>query len=235
MTGSVVIPGRFNGPPTSANGGYCCGLLAAHVHGTARVRLHSPPPLDTPMQVESNQDGHVELRLKAQLVASARPGSFTAEVPNPPSLEEAASAAQRFAAYESHIYPGCFVCGVARGRNDGLNLHPGPVRDWSLLACTWQPGSDLLDRHGSVRDEITWSALDCPGYFAAAGPDLPGALLGELCAELRSPVPGSETLVVYSWPIGTNGRKIFGGTAIARGDGEVLAASHSTWIVLRQD
>ena len=27
-TETVLIPGRFNGPPTSANGGYTCGAAA---------------------------------------------------------------------------------------------------------------------------------------------------------------------------------------------------------------
>lgn len=31
----VVIPGRFNGPPGSANGSFACALLAAHVDGDA--------------------------------------------------------------------------------------------------------------------------------------------------------------------------------------------------------
>ena len=28
MTASASIPQRFNGPPTSGNGGYSCGILA---------------------------------------------------------------------------------------------------------------------------------------------------------------------------------------------------------------
>ena len=98
----IVVPGRFNGPPKSGNGGYSCGILAAHLPGTCKVRLRSPPPL-----------------------------------------------------------------------------------------------------------------------------------LGELSAQLRSPVPGNKPLVVYSWPLGGEGRKLYGGVAIANAEGEVLACSHSTWIVLK--
>ena len=42
---SVVIEERFRGPPRSANGGYICGLLAAHIDGDAEITLLAPPPL----------------------------------------------------------------------------------------------------------------------------------------------------------------------------------------------
>src|SRR5438552_14612416 len=42
---SVVIERRFCGPPNSANGGYVCGLLAAHIDGNAEITLLAPPPL----------------------------------------------------------------------------------------------------------------------------------------------------------------------------------------------
>ena len=47
----VVIARRFCGPPTSANGGYACGLVAGLLDGRARVTLRSPPPLDRPLQI----------------------------------------------------------------------------------------------------------------------------------------------------------------------------------------
>src|SRR5215472_8325674 len=42
---SVLIEKRFCGPPTSANGGYVCGLLATHIDGNAEITLRAPPPL----------------------------------------------------------------------------------------------------------------------------------------------------------------------------------------------
>ena len=42
---SVVIEKRFCGPPNSGNGGYVCGLLAAHIEADAEVTLLAPPPL----------------------------------------------------------------------------------------------------------------------------------------------------------------------------------------------
>jgi hypothetical protein len=50
--GTLTIPARFNGPPSSANGGYTCGLVAGLV-GTevASVSLRAPPPLERPLAV----------------------------------------------------------------------------------------------------------------------------------------------------------------------------------------
>ncbi len=231
---SLSIPQRFNGPPTSGNGGYSCGIIARHITGAARVRLHAPPPLDTPMTLESNTDGSVALREDGILVASATPCDLQLEVPPAPTLATARSASERFPCYEEHVFGTCFVCGPNRPHEDGLELFPGPVGSWEMLACTWRPAADLLDDDGKVRPEITWSALDCPGYFAAAGERLLHAVLGELEAELVAPVPGDQELVVYSWPLGEVGRKLYAGTAIATGDGVLLARARSTWVVLNK-
>jgi hypothetical protein len=48
---SVVIEKRFCGPPKSANGGYICGLLAAHIDGHAEITLLAPPPLDQRLDI----------------------------------------------------------------------------------------------------------------------------------------------------------------------------------------
>jgi len=228
------IPPRFNGPPNSGNGGYSCGLVAAQFHGTARVRLHSPPRLDTDFTVRENPDGTVALLDGETLVASGAPAELDMDVPRAPTLEMARRGTEGFICYDDHLYETCFVCGPRRPHKDGLALYPGPVADWSLLACPWDPAADLLDESGFVRPEIVWAALDCPGCFGAVGPELVPMLLGELVAELRAPVPGNETLVVFAWPIGRDGRKIYGGAAVANQSGEVLACSHSTWIVLKQ-
>ena len=139
---------------------------------------------------------------------------------------------QDFPWYRGHIYPTCFVCGPEREQRDGLELYPGPVSGTSRWACLWRPAPDLLDGANHVRPEILWSALDCPGYFAAMGGALRPALLGELTGELHRAVPADHPLVVFAWPLGVDGRKYFAGTAIARA-GEVVASARSTWIALK--
>jgi len=229
----IKIPGRFNGPPLSGNGGYSCGVLAAFIDGPSRVRLHVPPPLDRELRVVEAQDGRVEMYDGDTLVGSGASARETIEPPAAPSLVRAADAESRYIGRHGHPLGTCFVCGPDRPTRDGLELFTGPVEDWSLLACPWQPAEDLLGEDGSVRPEFVWAALDCPGYFAAIGNDLRLALLGELYAELRAPVPGGEPLVVFSWPIGEDGRKLYAGAAVATSGGDVLACSRSTWILPR--
>src|SRR5262245_681003 len=47
----IIRGARYNGPPTSAHGGYACGVLAGFVGTSARVSLRRPPPLDRPLDV----------------------------------------------------------------------------------------------------------------------------------------------------------------------------------------
>jgi hypothetical protein len=233
MHTETAIPARFNGPPASGNGGYSCGVLAAHVQGSACVRLHVPPPLDTPLLVRGTDDGGAAMYDGETLVASAIPATLDLDIPAPPSVAEAEAAMDRFPCYEGHLFPTCFVCGPERPAHDGLGLFPGSVSDGGLFACVWRPKPDMLDGEGNIRTEILWSALDCPGYFAAVGDQLRPAVLGELIGELHTRVLGDQPLIVYAWPMGDEGRKFYAGTAIATAAGTVVASAKSTWILLK--
>jgi len=232
MNTQTAIPARFNGPPTSGNGGYSCGLLAAHVSGCACVRLHVPPPLDTPLHIKQTGDG-AALYDGDTLVGTAAASALELAAPAAPSLTEAEAAMQRFPCYEDHIFPTCFVCGPNRPAHDGLGLFPGPVAGRNVYACIWQPAPDLLDDEQNIRPEFLWAALDCPGYFAAMGDELRPALLGELVGELHTSVAGGQPLIVYAWPLGADGRKFYAGTAVATNDGRIVASAKSTWIILK--
>ncbi len=54
---SIVIDSRFCGPPKSANGGYTCGLLAAHIEDDAEITLLAPPPLGEPLDLAADGGG----------------------------------------------------------------------------------------------------------------------------------------------------------------------------------
>ena len=233
MASSVTIPSRFNGPPDSGNGGYSCGVLAAHIDGPARVRLHVPPPLDRVLEVRPGAGGGVEMFDGQTLIGTAAPSPFDLEVPAAPTIELAKDAMKRYPFYQGHVFPTCFVCGPGRPAHDGLEIFPGPVADWDLLASSWQPDGGLLDEDGAVRPEIVWSALDCPGYFACMGKQPRPAVLGELQLKILEAVPGNEPLVVFAWPLGQEGRKLFAGTALATADGKVRACARSIWILLK--
>jgi hypothetical protein len=229
----LTIPARFNGPARSGNGGYSAGLVAAHVEGTASVRLHSPPPLDKPLQV-SRVGASVEVRDGDILVATGRPAQLQLDIPPAPALGQARDARAGFPGFTRHLYPTCFVCGPARPDRDGLELFPGPLQDGRTYACPWRPRADFLDEAGNVQPVFVWSALDCPGGYGAFRDHQAPILLGELTLAQYAPVPGGQELVVYAWSLGAEGRKFFGGAAIASSAGDVLAASRSTWIAVKQ-
>jgi hypothetical protein len=221
----VIVPGRFNGPPRSANGGYACGLVAALLGGEAEVTLRAPPPLDRELEVVRAGDSRVEVRDGETLVAEAEPASVDVEVPAAVSPAEAEEASSRYAGFAHHAYPTCFTCGPKR--EDGLGIFAGPVagRD-GLVAATWTP-------EGEPPPEVVWAALDCPGGWAVDDFQREGVLLGRLAARIdRLPAPG-EPLVVLGWRVGEEGRRRYAGSALATADGEVLARSRSTWIVPR--
>lgn len=228
---TLTIAGRFRGPPSSGNGGYVCGRVAAFLGSTAKVRLSKPPPLDRPMRVEVEG---AEARIKDgdDLVATAVAAAVDITPPPPPSLECAVAASARYVGHQGHPFASCFVCGPARAPGDGLRIFAGPdgVRG---VAAPFEPSADLFD-DDHLRPEFVWAALDCPGYFAVTGAEMVPMLLGELTVELRAPVPRGP-LVVYAWSLGSEGRKASCGSALATTSGQVLAVGRGTWIRLRSE
>jgi hypothetical protein len=218
----MIVPGRYNGPPDSGNGGYTCGLVAAILGGVAEVTLRRPPPLDRDLEVV-RANGRVQIRDGAALVAEAEPAAVDADVPTPVSVEEAAEASARYAGFLHHAYNTCFVCGP--GREDGLRVYAGPVEGRpGLVASPWTPGPE-------VRPELVWAALDCPSGWAVDDFQREGVLLGRMAAEIdRLPASG-EPHVIVGWRVGEDGRKRFAGSALLTAEGEALVRARSTWIV----
>jgi hypothetical protein len=223
---TVFIPGRFNGPPGSGNGGYASGVVAALLGGRAEVTLRTPPPLSRELAVV-REDGRVEVRDGETLVAEAVPlGELVVDVPPAVSVEDAVEASRGYAGFRAHAYETCYVCGPAR--DDGLGIFPGPVEGRSVVAAPWTPPGE-----GPVADEIVWSALDCPSGWAVDEFSREGVLLGRLAARVVAPVVGGEQYVVVGWPVGEDGRKRFAGSAVFGADGSVRAFARSTWLVPR--
>lgn len=226
---TVSISRRFNGPPESGNGGYCCGLLAGKIGAAAEISLYMPPPLDRPLEVERN-DG-LELLDSGNLVASGRRSAVELEPPPAPSFEDAAEWSERFTGFETHVAPTCFVCGPERRIGDGLRIFPGRSPDGEIVAAPWIPDDSVGTKNGTVPAECLWAALDCPGYFAAA--DGRFAVLGRMRADLRATVKIGERCVVAGWRMGAEGRKVFAGTALYKATGEVVGVAHQTWVALK--
>lgn len=226
----LKIPARFNGPPTSGNGGYSAGLLAALVRGPAVVSLKSPPPLDTRLEIRRHDD-RLEARHGKTVVMYAKAQSPKGTVPEPPSLDLAQRGGEDYPV-DSHPLPTCFVCGPHRAPGDGLRIFAGRVDGFQGAVAVWTPSSDLADDHGRVEPAVMWAALDCPSYFA-----IPSTtrltLLGSMCARIDQPAQADEPVIVVGWHQSSTERKHLTGSALFTREGRLLGQADTLWIELR--
>jgi hypothetical protein len=234
----LTIPSRFCGPPSSGNGGYVCGRIAAYLDGQVTVTLRRPPPLATPMAVERVGKSSVRIHHGHTLIAEAAssPGSPALEIPGPVSMAEARMAASRARYYADPFFPACFVCGPGRQLGDGLRIFPGPVAGRPLWAAPWAPDPSVTDARRRVWPEVAWAALDCPSGIAAA--EAAGLaqdtsiLLGQMTASLSALPMAGDPCVVIAWPGGRDGRKLTAGSALLGPGGRVLAAARAVWLTV---
>jgi hypothetical protein len=216
----ITLPRRYRGPRTSANGGYACGRLAAFVDADeVEVTLRLPPPLDRPLEVV-REEGVARLFDGAAIVAEARPAAVQVDLPAPVPRREAELAQDRHVRSWSSEFGHCFVCGV---REDGLEIRVGPVAGREPLHAA----PIVLDEPAP---EIVWAAIDCPGAFAVGAEGRGDIVLGRMTARVERVPESAEECVVVSWPLGADGRKLYAGTALFAGDGELLALATQVWI-----
>jgi hypothetical protein len=247
----VTLPGRFIGPPQSANGGYACGVTACLIvdcqegSPATTVTLHRPPPVDRPLRVERG-DGWVRLYDDDDPVSEARPADAPLDTPTGigelVSWDTATLLSREFdaAAYRAeHVFPTCFTCGPDRPEGDGLRIFPArSTQDRSVVMWPWTPDSSVVDEDGRVDPPVIWASLDCPSGFARFGaPDDPllAAVLGRMTVEVRRRPKAGESLIVAGWAITDDGRKLRTGSGLWTADGELLAQNHAIWIVLSEE
>ena len=225
------VAARFCGPPTSANGGYICGLIAEAIGRLVTVRLTAPPPLDADMTVHEGLEQTWYVEHAGTRVAEARPASLTGfVVPAPVSYVEALDAALHGPTDPAeHPCPGCFVCGPLRRRGDGLRLFAGPVPDRDIVATGWLPTADLARADGKIAPEFIAAALDCPGFQSLRTGRQPW-LLGEYTCRIDRRVHVDEPCVIVGWKVESKGRKSIVGTALFDDDGELCALAQGLWI-----
>jgi hypothetical protein len=252
----LILPQRFCGPPSSGNGGYTSGALAAHLHDCpdnrvdawppVEVSLRQPPPLETPMQLaadESVEDGVVATFGGAVIATAHTSAGELVEVPGvDPATARAAEAS--YAGLVSHPFPTCFACGTDREAGDGLRIFPGRVDDvdgHARVAATWTPHPSLNEDWHTYVDEArraslpsTWAALDCVGGWAG---DLTERkmVLARITARVDTlPVIGEEHVVVGAHRQ-TEGRKTRTASTLLDSDGRVVATAEHLWIAVDPD
>lgn len=254
----LMIDSRFNGPPTSGNGGYCSGVFASRLLAmrnepatdtTIEVTLRNPLPLDQCLEVKSaddddgnDSDSGINIYSDATELANVKfaPSALTpAEnaIPTPPSFGQAQAAGTRFTGFSDHPFSHCFVCGPDRENHDGLRIFTGATEDAQQVAAIWDPtpllaDNMITDEEGNLRYEMIWAALDCPSYFGAyIGVKNTPALLGRQSLKLlQTPIAANQIYIVSAWPISSAGRKHLAGAALFTADGQCLAHAKTTWI-----
>ncbi len=232
---TVVVAERFVGPPGAANGGYVAGLLASRLDGAGAVdvTLRRPVPLERELEVVEPDGGGIALSDGDELLALAA----IAEDPDIGAVPAIGVMAARAAAQEpdevrEHPFPRCFGCGPGRDQNEAVALHPGPVRGrHTLWATAWTPPEALPHGpDGALSAEMVWVALDCPSGSATVPAGSPPHVLGRLHGRVDAPVHVGEEVVVIAWPLGHEGRKRWGASAIVGPGGDVRAVARATWI-----
>lgn len=235
MTATLTIAARFNGPPGHAQGGYACGRLAAiaagHLSGQARVTLHAPVPLDTPLCYQvSGRRGYASAG--DVLVATVSEPGLVFDPPEPVSSAEAVAAHARFAGRHGHPFPSCFACGISRP-GDGLGLTPGRLRDRpGMVACVWTPDPAFARTDLSVPAELVWSALDCPGGWISDLVSEPRVLTSMTAQILELPRAG-RSYVITAKLMGAAGRTVASATALYEADrAGPIATATTIWLAL---
>ena len=241
----LLVPGRFNGPAASGNGGWTAGAMAGLVHDgdhaagwpAVTVTLRRPPPLDTPVPVADGVASD-----DAGVVAAAEVVDTALDAVEEVTGTEAAAARASYAGLTTHPFPTCFACGPDRAEGDGLRIFPGRVADDSggrvRVASTWTPHpSHAEDWHAYVDDHrraslpVTWASLDCVGGWAGDLVERP-MVLGRMTARVDTlPVVG-EPHVVVGGARGTDGRKTFTAATLYDADGRVVAVAEHVWIAV---
>ena len=170
------------------------------------------------------------LMRESQVLAQAKAASLDLEVPVPPTYEEALVASQKYLDIAAdHDFPNCFVCGPGREHQDGLRIFTGRYQDSELFVAPWIPAEALGDTEGQVQDIYLWSALDCPGAYAAMGDRFRAMVLGRMTGQLLKSIPVGEKYTIVAWKIRQDGRKYFTGTAIFNASQELCAKALSIW------
>lgn len=225
----LLVPHRYCGPPSSGNGGWTAGALAALTGADpvlgVTVSLLAPPPLDVAMSVDvdgtttvATYDGAPIAR--AEAAASAAPAVAIEPVP----AAEARAAEASYAGLRSHPFPTCFSCGT--DRPDGLRIFPGQVAPQSgrtRVAATWTPAETGL--------ATAWAALDCVGGWAG---DLEERLM--VLARMTAWVDELPQVGVEHVALGlagvSEGRKTHTSSALVDPDGRVVGRAEHLWIAV---
>lgn len=231
MRRTVIVAGRFRGPPRSGNGGYVAGLAARHAPGHRAVYMRAPAPLNTPLELDLLQEP-ARLLQEGKVIAEAVASDARAlpEFPSPPPLETARRAGREVLS----AHPTCFCCGDRVTAGEGLRVYTGPLEGGQegQVAGVWNVHSDHAGADGLAPEEFVWAAIDCPGSYAWHARDgIHGGLTAMMQAEIVERPRVGEECIVLAWPIEQQSeRRRTSGVALFGADGRLMARAIQLWV-----
>jgi len=234
----ISVSRHFEGPTDLTLGGHISGLMSPHLAAdTVEVTLRKPTFMERPLVLDTSVEDRVFLYDGDTLLNEARPAVLDMEIPDIISLEQARKAAQR----ESVAgFPNCFGCGSGRTRESGLHLRSGPVEGRNAVGIDWQPTAATVgaEEGEGVSETMVLTAMECPIARAMELNEMskPGetAVLGRMTTRISElPIVGRQYFFM-GWPVERVGRRIEIAGTLNRADGEIMAATRLTFVVLRE-
>jgi hypothetical protein len=240
---TIEISDKYCGPPMSGNGGYIAGITANKIRNSAAVvKIKAPAPLNKSLIYSLNSNNN-EINLlskdsKEVIAAAMEDSDFYMNLPElgQLSLDEIENPSEEYLGFRKHPFPTCFVCGPKRLPKDGMRIFSAKISDQfgfsHLHGAFWNPWKDLATADGKIRNEIIWSALDCPGGFAVSYVEPCMIVLVKLRARILESIFTEVPYAILSWEMGRNRRQRIAGTAIYRiSDRKCVAYSEALWMV----
>ena len=114
---TLSIDRRFCGPPSSGNGGYMAGCLAALIGDPAQITLRRAPPMETRMRVE-RAGPRLLLMHGDDLIAEAQKTVVELAIPECPSFHEARRASTGYPGLTGTRFQAA-SCAVRSGQRTG--------------------------------------------------------------------------------------------------------------------
>jgi hypothetical protein len=223
---SLHVPGRFEGAPGRAQGGYTGGLL--HDGRPRRVWFRSAIPLDTDLDVDTEGDIWTVTSDGTIVLESHPVEPLTNPLANVSMEDAIAGRVKAEAAGLPDLIAPCYSCGTREGT---LRTHPGRVSDGSTWAApiTYP---EWTSTDSAVDPAHIWAVIDCaPGYPVAFGdPEPRFAFTGWITVDVRSSIQPGRTAIVVASAGPWEGRKRAAKSALWTEDGELVALSESLWI-----
>ena len=234
----IVINRHFEGPTDLTLGGHISGLMSPHLDSdTVEVTMRKPTFMERPLILDTTVPDRVFLYDGDTLLNEARPAVLDMDIPDMISLDQAKKSACRDTVA---AFPNCFGCGSGRTRENGLHLRSGPVKGRNAVAIDWQPTAATVDagEGEEVPEIMVLTAMECP---IAKAMDLnefrkPGetAVLGRMTTKITALPKVGQHCFFMGWPIERAGRRIEIAGTLNKEDGEILAATRLTFVVLRE-